>query len=105
MSGKYWCFGKYILGWHHPLARIHLMALCGAKSKRNDGAPCRVAAMPNGRCYIHGGASNGSGTFKDGRHSKFLPPQLRAAYAEARKDQELVNLSDEIALVDARMHQ
>jgi hypothetical protein len=27
---------------------------CGAQSKRT-GKPCRAAAMPNGRCKVHGG--------------------------------------------------
>src|SRR5262249_7105455 len=27
---------------------------CGARSKRT-GNPCRAAAMPNGRCKVHGG--------------------------------------------------
>ena len=29
---------------------------CGARSKRT-GKPCRAAAMPNGRCKVHGGKS------------------------------------------------
>jgi hypothetical protein len=29
---------------------------CGARSKRM-GKPCRGAAMPNGRCKVHGGKS------------------------------------------------
>src|SRR5262249_29597080 len=31
---------------------------CGAGSKRT-GKPCRGAAMPNGRCKLHGGKSTG----------------------------------------------
>jgi hypothetical protein len=31
---------------------------CGARSKRT-GKPCRGAAMPNGRCKLHGGKSTG----------------------------------------------
>jgi hypothetical protein len=34
---------------------------CGARSKRT-GKPCRGAAMPNGRCKIHGGKSTGPRT-------------------------------------------
>jgi hypothetical protein len=34
---------------------------CGARSKRT-GKPCRAAAMPNGRCKIHGGKSTGPRT-------------------------------------------
>src|SRR5262245_56377819 len=34
---------------------------CGARSKRT-GLPCRAAAMPNGRCRVHGGKSTGPRT-------------------------------------------
>jgi hypothetical protein len=34
---------------------------CGAQSKRT-GKPCRAAAMPNGRCKVHGGKSTGPRT-------------------------------------------
>jgi hypothetical protein len=34
---------------------------CGARSKRT-GLPCRAAAMPNGRCKVHGGKSTGPRT-------------------------------------------
>src|SRR6201986_2986656 len=34
---------------------------CGARSKR-AGKPCRGAAMPNGRCKVHGGKSTGPRT-------------------------------------------
>src|SRR5947207_14857788 len=34
---------------------------CGARSKRT-GNPCRAAAMPNGRCRVHGGKSTGPRT-------------------------------------------
>src|SRR6516225_9897144 len=34
---------------------------CGARSKRTS-KPCRAAAMPNGRCKVHGGKSTGPRT-------------------------------------------
>src|SRR5262249_8924067 len=34
---------------------------CGARSKRT-GKPCQGAAMPNGRCKLHGGKSTGPRT-------------------------------------------
>jgi hypothetical protein len=61
---------------HEPLvrepidrARARLEALvkanaaprCGARSKRT-GKPCQGAAMPNGRCKLHGGKSTGPRT-------------------------------------------
>ena len=33
---------------------------CGAKTR--SGAPCKGAAMPNGRCRMHGGPSTGPRT-------------------------------------------
>lgn len=36
------------------------ISLCGAKNRQ--GHPCRRAPMPNGRCYLHGGASTGPKT-------------------------------------------
>jgi hypothetical protein len=38
---------------------IHILS--GARSKRT-GKPCRGAAMPNGRCKVHGGKSTGPRT-------------------------------------------
>ena len=52
-----------------PIERLRALALvranaaprCGARSKRT-GKPCRAAAMPNGRCKVHGGKSTGPRT-------------------------------------------
>jgi hypothetical protein len=41
-----------------PLAR--LVPRCGARTRR--GGSCQQAAMPNGRCRMHGGASTGPRT-------------------------------------------
>ena len=60
------------------------VALCGAKTRQ--GSPCKNAAMKNGRCRMHGGASTGPKTvagleksrlanWKHGRYSE----QARAA--------------------------
>src|SRR5262249_33094002 len=38
------------------LVRANAAPRCGARSKRT-GKPCRAAAMPNGRCKVHGGQS------------------------------------------------
>ncbi len=35
---------------------------CGARARTNGGKPCQRWAMPNGRCYLHGGASTGPRT-------------------------------------------
>jgi hypothetical protein len=43
------------------LVRANAAPRCGARSKRT-GKPCRGAAMPNGRCKLHGGKSTGPRT-------------------------------------------
>jgi hypothetical protein len=43
------------------LIRANAAPRCGARSKRT-GKPCRAAAMPNGRCTVHGGKSTGPRT-------------------------------------------
>jgi hypothetical protein len=43
------------------LVRANAAPRCGARSKRT-GRPCRAAAMPNGRCRVHGGKSTGPRT-------------------------------------------
>ena len=43
------------------LVRANAAPRCGARSKRT-GKPCRAAAMPNGRCKVHGGKSTGPRT-------------------------------------------
>jgi hypothetical protein len=35
---------------------------CGAKSRTREGKPCRMPAMANGRCRLHGGKSTGAKT-------------------------------------------
>jgi len=42
------------------------LVLCGAKTKRNEGKPCRQPAMANARCRLHGGKCRGPKT-KQGR--------------------------------------
>lgn len=78
---------------------------CGAP-KRKSGQPCRMVAMANGRCRIHGGkslAGVASPTFKAGRYSKYLPARLAGRYEEAASDPELLALKDDIALLDTRI--
>jgi hypothetical protein len=46
--------------------------LCGARTR--NGSPCRSAAMPNGRCRMHGGMSPGApkgntNAFKHGHYT------------------------------------
>ena len=43
------------------LLKANAAPQCGARSKRT-GKPCQGAAMPNGRCKLHGGKSTGPRT-------------------------------------------
>jgi hypothetical protein len=64
--------------------------------------------MKNGRCRMHGGASLSgvaSGTFRHGRYSTVLPNGLRAAYEQGCNDPDMLDLSDEIAVLRLRCHE
>jgi hypothetical protein len=62
--------------------------------------------MPNGKCRMHGGKSL-SGiahpNFKMGRYSKSGPLALRARIAEAEQDEDTLNSTPSINLLDARI--
>src|SRR6266436_3756468 len=45
------------------LLKANATPRCGARSKRT-GKPCQGAAMPNGRCKLHGGKSTGPRTME-----------------------------------------
>lgn len=47
--------------WRVLLDQANAGPRCGATCKRT-GQPCRGAAMPNGRCRLHGGTSTGART-------------------------------------------
>lgn len=77
--------------------------ICGAKTR--SGKPCQTTQLgPSGRCRKHNGfAVKGVAhpAFKTGRHSKYMPEGLLTLYQDAVSDPDLLNLSSEIALVDA----
>lgn len=80
--------------------------LCGAKTKR--GTKCRVPAMANGRCRIHGGASlvgPAHPSYRTGRYSKALPEDLRERYDAGRTAADAIELTEEIGLIDALIYQ
>ncbi len=77
---------------------------CGAKKK--DGTPCQRSPMPNGRCWLHGGATPSgiaSPNFKHGKYSKYATGNLRQKYEEALQDESLLSMKHEVALIDARL--
>ena len=49
---------------------------------------------PRGPASVH---------YKDGRHSRFLPSRMLAAYRAAGLDPELMSLRQDLALLDARI--
>jgi hypothetical protein len=72
---------------------------CGAKTRA--GTPCRSAAMPNGRCRMHGGKSTGPKTeagraairasrTKHGRYSQVSIAERRELRALLRQMRELL---------------
>jgi hypothetical protein len=81
---------------------------CQATSKQS-GARCRRHATP-GRlvCHYHGGAAPvgpAAPNWRHGRHSRYLPLDLRAAFQATLADPNRLALDAEIALVDARLGQ
>lgn len=78
--------------------------ICGAKTRK--GLPCRVAPMPNGRCYRHGGASHPGGSshpgFRTGRYAK-LPARMIDRFLASLDDPDLLAVREDIAANDARI--
>ena len=64
------------------LLKANAAPRCGARSKRT-GKPCQGAAMPNGRCKLHGGKSTGprtpEGLARSRREAKAERSRVRAA--------------------------
>jgi hypothetical protein len=60
------------------LLKANAAPRCGARSKRT-GKPCQGAAMPNGRCKLHGGKSTGPRTpegLERSRRASALSPEI-----------------------------
>ena len=69
--------------------------LCGAKTR--SGAPCKNAAMPNGRCRCHGGMSPGRPIIH-GRYSVKHRQSLHDKMQEFLDDPAPANLMHELAV-------
>ncbi len=83
---------------------------CTAMSKRS-GVRCKgpaVAGSSTQKCRMHGAhpviGADVHG-FKDGRYSKHLPSNLDKLYREALSNPDLIEMSDHIALLEARMQE
>lgn len=83
--------------------------ICGAKTQRGQGPPCRRPPMRNGRCPKHGGKSL-SGiahpNFKTGKHIKVqnLPPRMLDDAQAALNDPELASMRQDIVVLEARIN-
>lgn len=69
--------------WRVLLDRANTAPRCGAKGKRT-GQPCQGAAMPNGRCRMHGGASTGARTAEGKARCRAAPIKHGMRDASAR---------------------
>jgi hypothetical protein len=82
--------------------------ICNATAK-GSGKQCRQPVVEGStKCRYHGGLTPrgiASPHFRHGRHSKYLPGDLRALYAAALNDADRVDMMDELALIDARAAQ
>jgi hypothetical protein len=79
---------------------------CKAKAKSTGGQCKNMAVTGRNVCRIHGGASLSgiaSPTFKHGRYSRDVAPEVLERYLAARDDPDLLALADEIALLDVRI--
>jgi hypothetical protein len=82
------------------------MPQCTALSKQSRQRCKRHAAVGRAVCSIHGGktpAGIASANYKTGRYSKVMPKRLLETYEAARLDPDLLNLSDDISALDARI--
>lgn len=89
---------------HDPMANHRI-----CNGHKRDGSPCRQWAMRGkSKCHKCGGKSL-SGVahpnYKHGRYVKSLPTQLAQRAEEARNNPRLLSLTEEIALVEARLAQ
>ena len=74
----------------------HPLATCGAKSKIDDSL-CIEAAMPNGKCHQHGGATPAEIKTRGGRlYSKHLSDEDRAIMLQAV--QHLSSVDEELCI-------
>lgn len=79
------------------------------KAHNKQGQRCKQPVVPGREvCRYHGGLTPrgiAHPNFKHGRYSKSLPTRLAAQYQASINDPELLKLDDEIALVEARIHE
>jgi hypothetical protein len=80
--------------------------ICSAFRKDGRTVCTVMALMENGRCEKHGGATPSgiaSAVFKNGKSSKYLPTRLLSRYEEALNDDTLSDMTEDLAVIDARL--
>jgi hypothetical protein len=95
-------------GEHHPRCTGHKKAKNSPDGKLHPCMQYPMKASSTRKCRMCGGATpSGAASphYKTGRYSKVLPGAIRKKYEEAARDEELVTLSAEIALLDAQMQE
>lgn len=79
---------------------------CTANS-RQTGERCKLPPVPGRKtCRFHGGRNAvglAAPNLKNGKYSKYLPARLLSIYEESIEDPRLLDLSNDISLVDARL--
>jgi hypothetical protein len=101
-----------VTAWRANLDRANKAPRCGAR-RRSDGAPCRKAAMRNGRCDLHGGRSTGPRTaeglersrrarWKHGHYSAEAKATRQEARARVRALREPIALAWRSVVVTRR---
>lgn len=79
------------------------MQKCAARNRR--GAPCAQRAMPNGKCYYHGGASTGApkGNQNALKHGIYVSALLDHEVEEYLGAQEVKSLTQDLAMARIRL--
>lgn len=80
---------------------------CTAKSKRTQ-EQCKSWAMPNGKCYYHGGAQPkglASANTKTGYYSNHMPTRYAARQDELEAAQDLKDMNKDVAMLTLRIQQ
>lgn len=78
---------------------------CNAKSKQS-GKQCRAWAMPNGKCYYHGGAQKRGlehHSTTHGMYSSHTPTRYKERADELRENKELLNMREDVVLLTMRL--
>ncbi len=66
--------------------------LCGAR-KRKTNEPCRVKAMKNGKCRLHGGLSTGAKT-EEGKRKR-----SKANYKDGMYTKDMFRIGEEVKIL------